>query len=273
VKVIRSRKGEKANKKKMATVAAVFSQAPIIRTPQDVLDSLFAAPGTRPRRQRRPRPTAKRIWASLISTKDSFFADVRAEMRRRDPRGRRTWVIVTDGERALQRRVAETFTGVTLVLDLLHVMQKLWKVAYVFHPEGSPEAEAFVYARAERILNGGISQVVKGLRQMATKRRLRGEKAETIREVTGYYYNNRNRMVYDVYLANGWPIASGSVEGACKCLVRDRLVFSSAGDVLTCPLRSQAVVVGYSAPSYRLPRAQLFRGGEPELPSVPGRAS
>jgi hypothetical protein len=29
-------------------------------------------------------------------------------------------------------------------------------------------------------------------------------------------------MRYHVYLANGWPIASGSVEGACKNLIRDR---------------------------------------------------
>jgi hypothetical protein len=29
-------------------------------------------------------------------------------------------------------------------------------------------------------------------------------------------------MRYDTYLANGWPIASGSVEGACKNLIRDR---------------------------------------------------
>jgi hypothetical protein len=30
-------------------------------------------------------------------------------------------------------------------------------------------------------------------------------------------------MRYDHYLRNGWPIASGSVEGACKNLVKDRL--------------------------------------------------
>jgi hypothetical protein len=106
--------------------------------------------------------------------------------------------MVTDGERALQLRVTKTFAGVTLVLDLLHVMQKLWKVAYVFHPEGSPEAEAFVYERAERILTGQVGQVVKGLRQMSTKRRLRGQKAKTISGVTGYYYRNRDRMRYDV---------------------------------------------------------------------------
>ena len=220
-KVVRRGKGQKAAKKKMATVAAVYSQKPRVRTVKEVLDSLFASPDA-PGPQRRARPTAKRVWASLTSDKDSFIADVHAEITRRDPRHRRTWVMVTDGERALQRRVAKDFRGVTLVLDLLHVMEKLWKVAYAFHPEGSPEARAFVYQRAERILSGEVSQVVKGLRQMATKHRLRGEKAKTVKDVTGYYYANRERMCYDQYLKKGWPIASGSVEGACKNLVRVR---------------------------------------------------
>ena len=130
--------------------------------------------------------------------------------------------MVTDGERALQRRVATNFEGVTLVLDLLHVMEKLWKAAHALYPEGSPEATAFARERAVRILSGEVSQVVKGLRQIVTKRRLGGNKAETLRAVADYFYSNRSRMAYDVYLANGWPIASGSVEGTCKNLVRDR---------------------------------------------------
>lgn len=225
-KVVRRKKGEKPNKKKMATVGTVYVQPPRVRTPQQVLDSLFAiATATAaddPDRRPRQRPTDKRVWASLLAGKDTFIADVRAEMVRRDPRHRRTWVIVTDGERALQRRVAANFQGVTLVLDLLHVLEKLWKAAYVFHPEGSPEATAFVRQRAERILNGQVSQVVKGLRQMVTKRGLTGVKAKTLLDVAGYYYANRDRMRYDTYLEKGWPIASGSVEGACKNLVRDR---------------------------------------------------
>ena len=143
-------------------------------------------------------------------------------MARRDPHRRHTWVMVTDGERALQRRVAATLSDATLVLDLLHVLEKLWKAAYVFHPEASPEAAAFVRDRAQRILNGQVSQVVKGLRQMVTKRKLTGAKAKTLLNVAAYYYANRDRMRYDVYLNNGWPIASGSVEGACKNLIRDR---------------------------------------------------
>jgi hypothetical protein len=221
-RVVRRGKGEKANKKKMATVATVHSQALVVRTPKEVLDSLFATDRPSSERPRRQQPNHKRVWASLLADKDTFINDVKAEITRRDPRHRRTWVIVTDGERALQRRVCQTFKGVTLVLDLLHVLEKLWKAAYVLYPEGSPEAGAFVYQRAERILRGQVGQVVEGLRQTVTKRRLTGVKAKTLLDVAGYYHRNRERMRYDVYLQHGWPIASGSVEGACKNLIRDR---------------------------------------------------
>jgi len=221
LRVVRRGKGQKANKKRMATVAAVHNQAPVVRTPQEVLDSLFDA-GERHERQPRPRPGHKRVWASLTADKDTFIADVKAEMTRRDPDRQRTWVIVTDGERALQHRVADSFEDVTLVLDLLHALEKPWKAAHILHHEGSPEAQAFVYQRAKRILEGDVDQVVKGLKLILTKRRLNGNKAKTLLDAAAYYRRNRGRMRYDAYLANGWPIASGTVEGACKNLIRDR---------------------------------------------------
>jgi hypothetical protein len=219
-RVVRRKKGQKPNKKKMATVAAVFACAPRRRTPESVVRSLFCEEP--PSRRSHKRPKDKRVWASLLAGKDSVIAEVHAEMTSRDPDRRHTWVIVTDGERALQRRVAKNFTDVTLVLDLLHVMDKLWKVGNALHAEGSPEAIAFVRERASRILHGEVSQVVKGFRSIVTKRKLKGEKAKTLTEVANYLYANRGRMHYDLYLRRGWPIASGAVEGACKCLVRDR---------------------------------------------------
>jgi hypothetical protein len=145
-------------------------------------------------------------------------------MARRDPQKVKKHVAVTDGERALQIRVAKQLgPSVTLILDLLHVLEKLWKAAYIFHAEGSPEAEDWVRLRALRILQGDVGQVVKGLRQTVTKRRLRGQAGKTIRGVAAYLYRNRARMRYDEYLAQGLPIASGAVEGACKNLVKDRM--------------------------------------------------
>jgi hypothetical protein len=68
-------------------------------------------------------------------------------MRRRDPKHKKIWIAVTDGERALQRKVTATFKRIELILDLLHVLEELWAVSYVFHPEGSSEAREFVRER------------------------------------------------------------------------------------------------------------------------------
>jgi hypothetical protein len=201
----RRKKGQKANKKKMATVAAVFTRDARVRTPEEVAASLFE--DTPQEKKPRSRPEHKRVWASLEKTKDTVIEEVAAEMNARDPEGMKLRVAVTDGERALQMRVKRFMPGILLILDLLHVLEKLWKAAYAFHAEGSDEATEWVRKRALMILKGGVSQVVKGMRQSATKRGLRGSKRKAVDSVAGYFMRNRDRMQYDIYLGVGLPIA------------------------------------------------------------------
>jgi hypothetical protein len=215
-------KGQKANKKRMATVAAVFTRAPWVRTPEQVVESLFPTGRRAADAPVPPRPENKRVWASLLKGKTAVIQEVAEEMHRRDPAAIKTRVALTDGERALQIRVDQELK-VTLILDLIHVLEKLWKAAYVFHPEGSLKAELWVLERTLQILFGNVGQVVKGIRQSITKRGLSGTTRKTLEGVTDYLYRNRSRMRYDEYLANGWPIASGPVEGACKNLIKDRM--------------------------------------------------
>jgi len=215
--------GPKTNRKQMATVAAVFTREPWIRTPEQVVASLFridTKPGTAPPPP--PRPEHKRVWASLLKGKAAVIDEVLQEVQRRDPDGRKTLVALTDGERALQILVGKKLK-VPLILDLLHVLEKVWKAAHVFHPEGSPDAEVYARLMCLRILEGNVGQIIKGLRQTVTKRKLIGPKRKTLLQVAGYFQRNANRMRYDEYLAQGLPIATGSVEGACKNLIKDRM--------------------------------------------------
>jgi len=99
-------KGQNANKKRMATVATVFTRAPWVRTRQQVIDSLF--PTSRPASAQAPpppRPANKRVWASLLKGKTAVIEEVAEEMDRRDPSRSATRLALTDGERALQIRV------------------------------------------------------------------------------------------------------------------------------------------------------------------------
>ncbi len=68
-----------------------------------------------------------------------------------------------------------------------------------------------------------MGRVVGGLKQMAKKHGLRGARLTELRQVIGYLHNNRRLMKYDEYLAAGYPIGSGVVEGACRHLVKDRM--------------------------------------------------
>ena len=212
----------KTGKKKMATVAAVFAKAPFVRTPQMIIDNLFPAGAKSTNKQPSPKPEHKRVWASLTKGKSVVIEEVRQEVLRRDPDGHKTLVALIDGERALQKRVLKAMQP-TLILDLIHVLDRVWTAAHVFQPEGSAEAEVYAKLMASRILEGGVSQVVKGLRQTVTKRGLTGSHKKDLLAVATYFHNNTRYMRYHEYLAAGFPIASGPVEGACKNLIKDRM--------------------------------------------------
>ena len=113
--------------------------------------------------------------------------------------------------------------NVVEILDLLHVTPRLWEAAYLFHREGSNEASVFVRRRLLGILRGQVGYCVGGLRQMGTKRRLRSHKSKKLHQICNYLEKNRSRMRYDKYLAAGYPIASGVIEGACRYVVKDRM--------------------------------------------------
>lgn len=225
LRATRRTKGQKANKKKMATVAAVFTLTPRVRTPEEVVESLFEEVRAEPAGQRPPRsrPEHKRVWAHLAKGREEMLQDVAAEVRARDPDGVKARVAVTDGERGLQMRVRKFLPDLLLILDLLHVLEKLWQVGHALYGEGTDAAREWVRGHALMVLRGHCEQVVKGIRQSATKRRLKGAARKTLLGVAQYLYRNRERMRYDEYLRQGWPIASGAVEGACKNLVKDRM--------------------------------------------------
>jgi hypothetical protein len=47
-----------------------------------------------------------------------------------------------------------------------------------------------------------------------------------LEKAANYFERNLPYMAYDYYLAQGWPIASGVIEGACRHLVKDRFELS-----------------------------------------------
>jgi hypothetical protein len=215
-------KGEKANKKRMAAVGAVYTIEPFVRTADDVIEEVMRKEA----RARRPRPQNKRVRAELLVGKVALFLWLGDEVIRRNPQGNKPVIFLSDGERALHDRQSEYLPENTIcILDLFHVMERLWKVAWCFFEERTQKREAhqWVEERLKRLLEGKVDSVIRGIRYQATQRGLKGQKRKTVRDAAEYYERNGERMKYDEYLAAGYPIGSGVVEGACRHLVKDRM--------------------------------------------------
>ena len=60
-------------------------------------------------------------------------------------------------------------------------------------------------------------------RRLAKDRGLNGAKKKALGRICGYLHKNRQRMRYEAYLQQGYPIASGVIEGACRHLIKDRM--------------------------------------------------
>ncbi|HEX4150117.1 MAG TPA: ISKra4 family transposase, partial [Pirellulales bacterium] len=220
-------KGEKANKKQMAYVGAVYTIDRFRRTADEVLDEV----ARRERAAHRPAPQHKQVWAEMTRVaegesctgRERLFIEMAIAAHERDPTRQKTLVCLMDGEAALWDVQDEWLPRAVGILDLFHVLERLWGVAHVFYREGSPEAEQFVAHHLRLLLEGKVGYVIGRFKRLRGEQALRGSQRRTVTAAIGYYENNRRHMRYDEYLAAGYPIGSGVAEGACRHVVKDRL--------------------------------------------------
>ena len=221
-------KGEKKNAKRRATVAAVYTIMPFSRRPEDLIGkSSFERDGPL-----RPRPEHKRVWASLEKDPEEVIEAAYEEARYRDPEGEKIWVALVDGNkeqiRILRKIARKKGLDLTIIVDLMHVTEYLWKAGRAFHPESGPELEFWVEHRLREILHGKASLMAGGMRRSATVRGLSSEAREPVEKCATYLLNHASYLHYDRYLAKGLPVATGVIEGACRHLVKDRMEVTGA---------------------------------------------
>ncbi|MFN2456345.1 MAG: ISKra4 family transposase [Pyrinomonadaceae bacterium] len=281
----RRSKGEKPHTKRIGTVAAVYTIAPFVRTPEEVVKEL--QPDAAPPPATHPRPEDKRVWASLAHPPGAIIDQAFAEATRRDPRHCKRWCALVDGNRFqldhLHLAAADWGVELTIVLDLIHVTEYLWQAAWALHQEGDSAAEAWVSARLLDILRGHSSQVAAGMRRSATLRGLSEKERAPLDKCANYLLKYRAYLHYDEYLAAGLPIATGVIEGACRYLVKDRMELTGArwrlaGAEAVLRLRSLRASGDFAeywqfhlAQEYAREHAARYAKGEVPVPQLPAK--
>lgn len=221
-------KGEKKNAKRMATVAAVYTTDPFQRSPED----LVSETGPRIKNLKRPPIQNKRVWASIEKKPEEVIEEAFAEALNRDPDHEKKWVALVDGNKSqidnLRRIAWARNMDLTIIVDIIHVIEYLWDAGRAFHPESGPELEKWVQHRLFKILQGKAGQMAGGMRRSATIRKMSAKKREPVDKCATYLLNKSPYLRYDCYLSEGLPIGTGVIEGACRHLVKDRMEITGA---------------------------------------------
>lgn len=226
--------GRRLHAKRMASVAAIYTVEPFVRTPQQILPESPTLQETGPAR---PRPEHKRVWASLAQSPEAVIGEMFKEAAHRDPKGQKPWVALVDGNLPqidhLQQLAEERNIPLIIIVDFIHVAQYVWKAAGALFPDQEPQQDRWMRAHLLEILCGKASLVAAGMRRSATLREMAAAERKPVDECADYLLHYSPFLQYDKALAAGMPIATGVIEGTCRHLVEDRMNLTGARWSLT----------------------------------------
>lgn len=228
-KPVRLGKGQKRGQKKEAIVTSAYTIAPLIRTPQEVVNSFFDLSKSEfdleTQKQERPKPQNKHTWATLEG-KDEALDRLDKYVRLLENDHLQDRVALCDGCEALQLRLRLYLDDFTLILDFIHASEYLWKVANALLGETSAERIPWMAQRTLLLLSGKTDQLITEFRLMSQAEDVSANLLYQLNHTASYFERNLPYMDYPTYLAKGWPIASGVIEGACRHFVKDRCELS-----------------------------------------------
>jgi hypothetical protein len=189
-------------------VTGLYTIAPSRRTPQKVAAALLPEPG-RPEPSARPAPVEKDLHATLEGKAVAMLRLVQRVAEREGPHLHHR-VALTDGAEALQAQVVTPLPAHTLVLDIIHPTESRWDTAHAWLGATPPHRTAWVRRYLEPLLAGQTDAVITALEGEAHDPMWTATQREAVWRTVGYDRHNRPSRRYDEYLAQGWPMGTGT---------------------------------------------------------------
>jgi hypothetical protein len=130
------------------------------------------------------------------------------------------WLAISDGGNGLEEFFDVNFPRAVKILDFQHATGHLTALAKMLRSGAA--GDRLLSAWCHTLKHAGGARLIAVLKKL--KRQKMTEEAKTeYDKVLNYFRNHVERMNYPTYLRNGWQIASGAVESACKNVVNQRL--------------------------------------------------
>lgn len=243
VEFVRRAKGvSKIGIRKDAVVTVDFTINPVSRTPQELLEGLMLINSNQKKKvkseneanqkskvdKKIDREIKNKQIAGTMYGKDKAYKDLANRIQARDPEEKKSIFILIDGAHSLKKGFEKEFkarnwesrvTG--YCLDIVHATEYLWDASTAMHGETSSKRVSWVKSALLKVLNSKVEVVIKELTEIMNESDSTFIVKRLKRSIT-YFENHKDMMDYKRYLEEGYPIASGAIEGACNTLVKDR---------------------------------------------------
>lgn len=230
---VRLSRGQSKGVKKQAIVSLSSSFKPKQRSVEEILDAFFETE-VPILESSEEQPTHcwhehKHIRA-FLSAKQKAIDYGLDNLLKRDSSGVKPIVILMDGDKSLKTAVerAAKQRGVShridaYILDLIHVLEYIWKVANAYIGEKNEHRANWVKQQLKMLLEGQVETVIQNWKQIQTLKTYTVNQAYNIQRGITYFENHLPMMKYDEYLEKGYPLTTGAVESACGHFVKSRM--------------------------------------------------
>ncbi|MGH3441386.1 MAG: hypothetical protein ACRDUY_04965 [Nitriliruptorales bacterium] len=142
-----------------------------------------------------PAPVARGKWLTASVTDDptTVIAHLFDEADRRDPARARQRVALVDGSNhqidLIDQQARTRGVDITIVCDLVHVLEHLWAAAWSFYREGDPAAQRRVRKKAIATLDGDADKVAASIRRRAVRHGLDPPRCKNADRCVAYLRN------------------------------------------------------------------------------------
>ena len=194
------------------------AQDGIARTREVKLGAVFTQTATD--QQGRPvRDPVSTTYVGRIESVETFGPRLYAQALRRGAGKANRVALVGDGAAGIWNLADEHFPDAVQIVDHYHANEHLWDLARGLYPDGEDARTKWLEPLAGMLWEGDVPALLSELRSL----RVRGKRKEAARKTIGYFDNNKHRMRYGEFRAQGLFIGSGVVEAGCKTLIAQRL--------------------------------------------------
>lgn len=163
-------------------------------------------------------------YFSRCTDAETFTRGATAELQRRGVAEAQEVVAVNDGAEWIQGFVDTHRADAVRILDFMHAMEYVSNAAKVVWGEGKATTDQWVQQQRHELKHGQARQVLRALAHLPVEQASDPAAARAQRAASLQYLTKRlDQLQYAHFVAQGYPIGSGSVESANKLVVEARL--------------------------------------------------